>query len=173
MSPRLDLTAQRYGRWTVLRYAGARGAKRMWLCRCECGGEHEVEASNLRGGRSVQCRACSHRGTPIIYGRTSRNAADWARVLGVSPDTVQRRLKRFPAEIALQAKLPPPGAGKSGHFITFRGTTLNIAGWAARLGLTRQALSHRLSMLSVEESLTRPAAKTRPRKTSYVETVGD
>lgn len=43
----------RYGRWTVLAYAG----KSHWLCRCECGNEAKVLASNLRqkGSRSCGC----------------------------------------------------------------------------------------------------------------------
>lgn len=34
---RLELTGQRFGRWTVLRFAGIRNGNSRWLCRCACG----------------------------------------------------------------------------------------------------------------------------------------
>lgn len=166
MVPKFDLTGQRFGRWTVQRYLGKRGRKHMWLCRCECGREHEIEGSNLRDGRTTQCRACRHSCMVITHGGVSLTTLEWARVLGVSKATLYRRLKRFPIKIALQEELPPRDAGAAGHFITFHNTTLNGAGWAARLGLTRQAMAHRLSRMSVEEALTRPVVRTRSRATS-------
>ena len=42
------------GRWTVL---GSEGHGR-WLCRCECGTEASVMASELKPERSKQCRNC-------------------------------------------------------------------------------------------------------------------
>jgi hypothetical protein len=49
---RLKIRA-RYGRWTVVGYAG----KSYWRCRCDCGREADVLASNLRqnGSRSCGC----------------------------------------------------------------------------------------------------------------------
>jgi len=54
---------QRFGEWTVLRFirsdiTGARSVRTLWLCQCSCGLEHEVDARNLRSGRSVVCRNC-------------------------------------------------------------------------------------------------------------------
>lgn len=51
----IDLTGQRFGRWTVVRLADehARGAK--WLCRCDCGTERAVRAHGLQSGNSKSC----------------------------------------------------------------------------------------------------------------------
>lgn len=58
----IDLTGQRFGRWTVLRlgavkrYASGKGTVPFWLCRCDCGTEKEVSGCSLRNGNSVSCR---------------------------------------------------------------------------------------------------------------------
>lgn len=51
MAKRLDLTGQKFGRWTVLKYLG----DQYYLCRCECGTEREVYAGNLRDGKTKSC----------------------------------------------------------------------------------------------------------------------
>lgn len=60
-----DLTGRTFGKWTVLRegtpqFHGARKNKaRFWACRCVCGRESEISASDLRKGRNTQCRSCA------------------------------------------------------------------------------------------------------------------
>lgn len=53
----LDLTGQRFGRWTVLRRADHNNQfnKVLWVCRCDCGNEAEVPAATLRNGTSQSC----------------------------------------------------------------------------------------------------------------------
>lgn len=55
MNARIDLTGKRFGRWTVLSFAGRRQRHSLWLCRCECGGEHLVDGFNLKRGSSTGC----------------------------------------------------------------------------------------------------------------------
>ena len=43
----------------MLRPAPSRGYKKVWLCRCSCGREVEVQQSNLLDGHSTRCRSCS------------------------------------------------------------------------------------------------------------------
>lgn len=50
-----DLTAQQFGRWTVLGLGEKRGRKFYWRCRCECGGEKLVHGEHLKEGRSRSC----------------------------------------------------------------------------------------------------------------------
>ena len=51
-----DLTGQRFGELTVLR-RGADGKRRQtrWVCRCDCGEETSVYATNLTRGRTQSC----------------------------------------------------------------------------------------------------------------------
>ena len=50
-----DLTGQRFGRLTVLERAEDKGNMTRWLCRCDCGKETVVYASNLRRGYTASC----------------------------------------------------------------------------------------------------------------------
>lgn len=48
--PRVNLTGQRFGRWTALYDTGetAAGGNRLWLCRCDCGTERVLRSASLR-----------------------------------------------------------------------------------------------------------------------------
>jgi hypothetical protein len=82
--PPADLTGRRFGKWTVLKYAGQRiryyrgwrFSKRMWLCRCDCGVQKEVPHHNLTEGLSRQCQQCFRNRHGIsstgLYGRWRR-----------------------------------------------------------------------------------------------------
>lgn len=62
----IDITGQRYGRWTVLEYAGRRNRVTYWRCQCDCGAIHEVNMSSLRSGASTQCRICGYHNRIIL-----------------------------------------------------------------------------------------------------------
>ena len=57
----IDLTGQRFGRWTVLKrgpdYVSYDGRHKMarWYCKCDCGNIHLVSAASLKQGTSVSC----------------------------------------------------------------------------------------------------------------------
>ena len=55
MSKYIDLTGQRFGRLTVLRYYKTEKKKVYWLCRCDCGNELAVYGGTLRNGRTKSC----------------------------------------------------------------------------------------------------------------------
>lgn len=50
-----DLTGQTFGKLTVIEKAESSGSGTRWLCRCECGNERIVFASNLKCGHTVSC----------------------------------------------------------------------------------------------------------------------
>lgn len=51
----IDLTGQRFGRWTVLERAPNRNRTVYWLCQCDCGTIKEVKGQCLREGESTSC----------------------------------------------------------------------------------------------------------------------
>ena len=58
-SPRfIDLTGQKFGRWTVLAFHSIAYDHSRWLCRCECGIVQPVRGTLLKGGGSKGCRRC-------------------------------------------------------------------------------------------------------------------
>jgi hypothetical protein len=59
-SKRLDLTGQRYGRFTVLSFAGIdKHSSTTWQCQCDCGAIRTVVGSKLRSGRAKSCGCLS------------------------------------------------------------------------------------------------------------------
>ena len=51
-----DLTGQKFGAWTVIkRMPSSKSGATKWLCKCDCGTEKEVFASNLKRGLTVSC----------------------------------------------------------------------------------------------------------------------
>lgn len=70
MAALIDLTGQRFGRWTVVRRAeNATGGAARWCCRCECGNTHDVPGHTLRGGQSRSC-GCWRSAVSAAKGRT-------------------------------------------------------------------------------------------------------
>ena len=56
-----DLRGRRYGRLTVVEFAGAdRHRRATWLCRCECGRYTTVASPNLKKGYTKSC-GCLHK----------------------------------------------------------------------------------------------------------------
>lgn len=56
MGKLIDLTGQKFGKWTVVgRAENANNGAPMWRCRCECGTVAIVNGSNLRDGKSRGC----------------------------------------------------------------------------------------------------------------------
>lgn len=51
----LNLTAQTFGRLTVLERAPAGGKRPRWRCRCQCGSIKDVSTSDLRSGHAKSC----------------------------------------------------------------------------------------------------------------------
>lgn len=50
----IDMTGQRFGKWTVI----SLHKPKFWLCRCDCGFESVVSRGNLTSGGSTQCEKC-------------------------------------------------------------------------------------------------------------------
>ena len=64
MPKALDLTNQKFSELTALRLYSQRDTHgRYWLCRCSCGQEIAVRASNLISGHTKSCGR--HRRKPI------------------------------------------------------------------------------------------------------------
>lgn len=50
-----DLTGQKFGSWTVLRWTKKVGQRQFWFCACECGTQKEVIGASLTKGVSRSC----------------------------------------------------------------------------------------------------------------------
>lgn len=67
-NPRLiDLSGQRFGRWTVLNQAGnSPGGAALWHAVCDCGGTGTPIGGDLRAGKSISCGCVSREVTSRI-----------------------------------------------------------------------------------------------------------
>ncbi len=177
-------------RWTVLEI-GTR--KHHWLCRCECGTQREVYRYNLALGKSTNCgcvadealrlRRLTHgrSGTPEYHAWTvmkRRHAGHvcprWCQSfelfyadVGPKPGRgyYLRRVTDSAGYGPGNVVWSPPELGVRGKRLTYGGQTASIAGWAKRLGVTRQALQQRLSYgtKTLEEILDRELPPPAPR----------
>ncbi len=56
MSRIIDISGQRFGRWTVGAFTGRRYfSSALWACVCECGTERDVTSNSLVSGKSQSC----------------------------------------------------------------------------------------------------------------------
>lgn len=82
----IDLSGQRFGRLTVIERADSSKGKTKWLCKCECGKETVVFASNLTRGIAKSCGCLRNEVTSkrrTIHGqRRSRLYNIWEQMKG-------------------------------------------------------------------------------------------
>lgn len=71
VGPRIDLTGQKFGKLTALKFVCHQG-RAAWLVRCACGLERPVRAENLRKGNT---RSCGRKGC-VVHGSVRRVLAD-------------------------------------------------------------------------------------------------
>lgn len=55
---RIDISGQKFGKWTVLEICHNNTSRKLWKCICECGNEKLIDARSLKDGRTTQCRGC-------------------------------------------------------------------------------------------------------------------
>lgn len=61
MSNYIDLTGQRFGRLTVIKYLRTdKNYAPIWLCKCDCGNTCEARSNKLRQGLKVSCGCYKH-----------------------------------------------------------------------------------------------------------------
>lgn len=68
----IDLTGNKFGRWTVIKYVGMM----KWVCKCDCGNMRVVKSSSFKNGNSKSCgclRKDSVVGRFTIHGQSSLN----------------------------------------------------------------------------------------------------
>lgn len=58
MTKSIDLTGQKFGKWTVIDRAPNRKRLTLWNCQCDCGEVDEVYTHSLKSGRSIRCQKC-------------------------------------------------------------------------------------------------------------------
>ena len=70
----IDLTGQKFGRWTVISRAPSKPNSQAtyWLCDCQCGKRKAVNSSALRGSISKSCGCLRIEMRRLPEGETSK-----------------------------------------------------------------------------------------------------
>jgi hypothetical protein len=55
LSYKINLTGKRFGKLTVIEYAGNKKHNSYWKCKCDCGNETDVMLNNLTRGMTKSC----------------------------------------------------------------------------------------------------------------------
>lgn len=66
----VDLTGRKFGRLTVVGYAGKRNERSFWNCSCECGGSIVISACAVNAKRNKSC-GCQHSETTIARNKAN------------------------------------------------------------------------------------------------------
>ena len=68
MPKKLDLTGKRYGQLTAICAAGrtTKAGSVIWKCRCDCGNEVEVSASDLNKGNNRSCGCLKEKSKKLV-----------------------------------------------------------------------------------------------------------
>lgn len=75
-----DLTGKEFGEtWVVVRLIEKTAtSKSKWLCKCSCGNERAMGASEINGNKTQRCRSCTARQTFTTHGMAhSREYTSW------------------------------------------------------------------------------------------------
>jgi hypothetical protein len=71
----LDIAGQRFGRLTVIGFAGVKAMRSTWLCRCDCGQEVTVMGKRLSSGHTRSC-GCLQKEKAANNGRSAVKYGD-------------------------------------------------------------------------------------------------
>jgi len=85
----IDLTGQKFGRWTVIKKVTSVKGHTKWLCLCECGEKKTVDRGNLLNGSSKSCGCLKNEQQKIKSGLASMRRV----ILGYKKNANARGLK--------------------------------------------------------------------------------
>jgi len=66
----MELIGNKYGKLTVVEFAGIKNHKARWKCTCDCGLSVVVTTGNLRSGNTTSC-GCVHREQVRVTGKAN------------------------------------------------------------------------------------------------------
>jgi hypothetical protein len=153
--PVVDLTGHRFGKLVALKVQGMHHGRTYWLFQCDCGQKTRVAMGTLRRGATKSC-GCLRRLPPmppeyawwvrrVRRNTTFRNFEAFYRCVGRRPSP-NHQLRRPNPQQPFGPRNCEWSLFRSGRrIIQHQGRRLTLSEWAARLGISKQALSHRLS----------------------------
>ena len=98
---RIDLTGKRFGRLTVLEYAGTGKGGTFWKCKCDCGKITTILSHSLRSGRTTSCGCYNKEVTSKRYCDNLKKVERLQEQLNEANEVI-KKYRRF--EVALKVE---------------------------------------------------------------------
>ena len=131
---------------------------------------HQVERiNNNKGYEPGNCRWATRdeqmrntrRCRLITFDGRTMVLTDWAKELGISPNTLRVRISQWGVEKALstpgpRGRMNSPRREETCHVVEFRGEQRTLTEWAGVLGIKVSTLHRRLKLWGIERALTTP-----------------
>lgn len=101
----IDLTGEKFGKWSAIELHEKRGSRTFWLCRCECSVERSVDGSSLRGGLSKSCgcvqreKLVKRNSIGIYKNKDRRLNRVWRGMLNRCQDKSNKRFEHYGEEV--------------------------------------------------------------------------
>lgn len=112
--PLKDFVGQRFGKLTVLSYAGKRAGMHRWRCRCDCGNETIVGQTLLQTGKTKSCGCLQKKvildnlnlvdGTSVTRLEAGKKRRIRSNTSGYTGVYLQKRTGRWAAQITFQGR---------------------------------------------------------------------
>ena len=67
-----DITGQKYGRLTAIKYVYTKNKKAYWLCKCDCGNEVIIAYSSLKSKNTKSCGCLKHEYAKKYYSNLNK-----------------------------------------------------------------------------------------------------
>ena len=186
-----DLTGSEFKRCSVIGLAGFIRGYTVWLCRCGCGARF-LARSNALQSKPVGC-GCGFGRVERHGDSGSAEYAAWRNLIRKYGQEVYAHWRSYDHFLADLGRRPGPEymlvrinkarrygprnvrwlpkrealARRRSIYVTYRGRTLSISGWARRMGLSYQAMHQRIQRCKrygapLSEALTTPPGQYMP-----------
>lgn len=93
----IDISFQRFGLLTAIKYVGRQGHSAMWMCHCDCGTHKIMRGEVLRRGEANGC-GCLRRKSHLQHGhnRNKRKSREYAAWCGAKKRCTNPNDARYP-----------------------------------------------------------------------------
>jgi hypothetical protein len=93
-NPAIDLTGLKVGHLTVHKLAHG-GAKRAWVCSCDCGRNVVVMQQKLTSGRRLECMSCRKKGNVCHFVHGLRHSSEYESWASMKQRCLNERNPRY------------------------------------------------------------------------------
>ena len=146
-----DLSGEKFGMLTILKFSHTKNNRSYWLCYCDCGKNKIVSANNLKYGTTKVCGCLKNK----RYDET----AEFGKC---TIDRINVNGNYEPSNCRWVSMKEQLNNYSRNVLITANGITLNVQQWAKKLGVNNATLRSRLKRGWTDEKIINTPLQKRP-----------